>query len=395
MNFLPIPFQWLLCWLILLVPLASWNPTVAQPAVYDTNSLGASMDINGITGTTNSLAVANLTAWSCTSGIVPATASLNFSSDAGVSGASDIVVSSGPVAAFGAGGVAFPTGQILNVSFLFPLFFINGGFLPQFNPVPAVPVSVSISSGSQLDVTIQAIVVNAAAPGGFDMTQPTEVHVAVSPPLTSLPGPTDNTFMTIDVTAPPYCWAAGGIPMYGTTYTQMHVTDNGRVTFNIGNAAWSPSTSFAMSGPPFVGLWGDFNPVPALGGSVMISTTPFGYIRIDYQNVIYGNLGGASNVFYIEFDWFTGSIEIGGLAGFIPHPNNAPAFLGISPGSLGSATDPGAVNFSPSASPTGGFAVLPTDMIYDFGPTPLQSLTAGVSQIFFVPTGGNYAWASL
>jgi len=83
-------------------------------------------------------------------------------------------------------------------------------------------------------------------------------------------------------------------------------------------------------------------------------------------------------------------------AGVQNHPTGANQFLGISPGSTGPATDPGVVNFSPNAAGGGaGAALAPTDMLYDFGASPLQTFMSGITSIFFVPQAGNEQWAGI
>ena len=131
------------------------------------------------------------------------------------------------------------------------------------------------------------------------------------------------------------------------------------------------------------------------GGSITIQNTQPGFVRVDFAGVPYFGQTGTSISFYIEIDGTTGVIELSGLSGVQPNPGGANQFLGMSPGTVGGATDPGAVNFSLNGPQGGaGAAGFPTDMLYDYGPSPLSSFTSGLSSLFFVPApGGNYQWA--
>ena len=120
-------------------------------------------------------------------------------------------------------------------------------------------------------------------------------------------------------------------------------------------------------------------------------------MRISWAGVPYsGQNTNFTNTFHIEFDSFSGFVEIGGLSGVATSGpvTNVTRFLGISPGNLGPTTDPGTTNFNPLG-PYGGVggAALVTDMLYDFNTGPLPTFASGpINSILFMPSGGNYTW---
>jgi hypothetical protein len=163
------------------------------------------------------------------------------------------------------------------------------------------------------------------------------------------------------------------------------VTDNGRITFDAGSAAWVPSVSAAMSVPGFFGVWCDLTNVD-LGISVVSPAS--GVLSLQFSNVRYYATSNY-NTFQLTLDTNDQSLQISGMQGI--HTNSVSSsinqFIGVSKGY--GATNPGQTSFSSFIGSgmqlgPGGFG-----MTYRFGPE--GTLTPNVNSIVFTPNGaGNY-----
>ena len=78
------------------------------------------------------------------------------------------------------------------------------------------------------------------------------------------------TGVTVNLGAVPLC-GPPSCTFYGTTYTQMHVTTNGRITFGTASTLATATVANALLAPGFVGAWSDFDTTN--GGSVSITAT--------------------------------------------------------------------------------------------------------------------------
>ena len=161
-------------------------------ANYETNTSTAALNIDNVLGTPSVPAVVNKVAISCPGSSIPATGTVNFSSlnNPGVN--FDIIVSmqNGPVTSNlvpqSGGAPVLPNGEIVNLNIASTLTSANGPGLLNLRPLAPLPgatggsFTLNFSIGSPADFSIQGVVTNASAPGGFELTQPVEAHVTVS-----------------------------------------------------------------------------------------------------------------------------------------------------------------------------------------------------------------------
>jgi len=318
------------------------------------------------------------------------------------------VMDTQPIVPVGGGGFTI-LGEKLNLNSSSPNWtYLHGGTSLSFNAFPGQGFpgviggifSLPYSINSQTDVSLQGAFLAPTFATGLKLTQATEFHVNVVPPLASIPGPTAvSTNIAVDVTAGATCWAQGGVPFYGTSYTTIYVSPNGTICFGGGgDTDGSPSISDATNDDGRVGFWTDLD--PSEGGVVNILSPGTDIIRVEYVGVWY-NTGGPGVTFAIEIDCLTGTILIDGLMGLAPNPNTTSTlddqWLGISPGLTMATTNPGAQLFTVGGT---GIAGAPTDMLYEFNDVSVTltglpaSVGAGLNQLLFLPDGsGNYAWS--
>ncbi len=345
------------------------------PPPYQVNVPQSSFDVDGVQGDLYSLASVTRTFNACT----PATATVNFnSSNAPLPW--DLAITGGPAVPANAGGFYTAGGQRVNVNIADPsLIFLNGLTLT----TPFAPFSIPLSIGGAFDVTAQMLVLDPGSTDGIALSQATELHTVAGP--TTIAGPTgDDTGVTVLLSNPVFCLPPAAIPFFGNSYTKFDVISNGRVMFGSPtvNTSYVPAVATAQTDYPFMGAWCDMN--PAAGGSISVTASSPGVMSVTYTNVPYYGTTIA-NTFTFVFDGNTGVVSIDGLSGIHTYTNSQ--FLGVSPGNLGPATNPGATVFS-----LGGPFNPPvaTDMIYAFGTE--GSLTPGLTRIDFVPVGTGYVW---
>ena len=390
---------------------SSWNIdnfTIADPGPpdYQLNNSASSLDIDGVQASEYVPAIVSKDIVNCGTGLSPATGTLNISSampgtlyDVGLNSANIVPLS----------GLGVMVGSnVLNLRLASGISFMYGGAVANLQSFPGAgfpgvtngSATIPFSTMSPTDTSIQGLFVNAAMPNGYRLSQATEFHAAITMGATSVPGPTlDEEVVAIDVTAAPTCWTTG-IPFYGTTFTQIHVSSNGRVLFQSALSDFSPTVAEALTGVPFAGFWTDLN--PGTNGSVTVSNPANNVVRVDYNAVPYSGTT-TNNTFGIEFDATIGLVTIDGLGGILPQTGTFGSgddqLLGISPGTLLAATDPGNTVFTANGSGTAG---LSTDMLLEFydstlGGGMIASVLAGTSTIFFAPdptNTPNYQWAA-
>lgn len=321
----------------------------------------------------------------------------------------DIAFNSSPTLGGNSGGFPLPDGQFLNLDIGGGLFFLSTGTasagslsLP-FAALPgasSVTISVPLSLDTPGTTSLQGYVLDGAALLGFRLSQATQMDVVSVPIPTMVPGPTlTTTNVEINVQSAPTCWAAGGVPFYGTNYSSFFVSPNGFLAFGAGgDTDTTPSVLDALADDARVGFWTDLD--PSEGGTVTVSNPMPDVIRVDWNGVFY-NTGGPANTFGIEIDCISGIIIIDNLAQVSANPGTSTTddqWLGMSPG-LGVATDGGPTTFTVGGS---GGVLAPTDMLYDFNDTSVSltgipaSIRGGIGTIIFTPDGfGNYVWAAL
>jgi hypothetical protein len=351
-------------------------PLFTGPPPYQVNSPAASLSLDGIQGEGFSPGVRTVSFTPCAPGMTTASfASTNTGQPW------DLAYTAGRAVPANAGGFMTAGGQAVNINLADPtLGFLNGlAFV-----LPFSNLSVPLSVGSALDLAAQMLVISPASPDGAALSQAVELHAALG--ATSVPGPTgDDTAVAVQLSNPAFCGAPTTLPFFGTSYGQFDVISNGRVMFGAPsfNTTFTPTVAGAMTASyPFVGLWCDLN--PATGGVISISTPSPLVVRVHYAAVNYFATT-IPTTFAIQFDGLSGTVSLESLTTVAAHTANQ--FLGISPGVLGPATDPGQTAFAPGGP---NFMANPTDMIYRFGPA--GSLTPGVTRIEFLPLGNGYAW---
>lgn len=360
------------------------------PAQWQQNSSAVSLDIDQVTST-GAFGNAAL-ATKCFGGV----ATVNAGGSALANGF-DLAIVNAPLVAARYG---TPGGQVLNVDLWDPsISFLNSGnMLPKLLPVPT-PMSLSVTApAAPITVSGQGVANDPTHPDGFVLSQGVQLDVVAG---TTVPGPAgDDSSVTLDLGVAPLC-GPSSITFFGTTYTQMHVSSNGRVMFVNPDTDYSPTLAEALSDDPFCGYWTDLN--PSAGGNVSVSATN-SQVTVNYNAVPYFGTTVA-NSFSITFDATNGNVTLDGLNGIMPNINavgggNA-QFLGLSMGNVG-ATDAGLSGFG------AGLAGLPTtnsDMLYDFwdgnaatapgGAYLLSSLQGGMNRVVFAPSGNTYAWVGL
>ncbi len=354
------------------VPLSTGAPP------FQTNSPVASMDVDGVQGDGFSAAIVNKTYTACT-----AAAATVSTSSTNVGFPWDMAVTAGPSVSAINGGFYTAAGQAVNINLSDPtVSFLNGLTLT----TPFVPLTIPLSIPANFDVTAQMFVVAPSSLDGIVLSGVNELHVAAG--ATTIAGPTgDDTAVTVQLSNPALCGAPTTIPFYGVNYTQFDVISNGRVMFGAPtpNTSFTPSAAAALTSYAFAGAWCDLN--PATSGNITISTPTPGIVRVSYNAVPYF---GTTNpvTFAVQFDGILGTVSIDGL-NTIP-TGTGQQFLGMSPGVLGPATDPGQAAFAlggPFAPPNA------TDMIYRVGTQ--GTLATGLVRLDFVPVGNNYVWYGL
>ena len=375
---------------------------------YQLNSTDLAVSVDGVQATeqTPALVVGNIV--SCAT---PSAQALSLAiSSSQVTQSFEMAISAANVVAANAGGATISAGTILNLDLNAPLSWLNGGLVPSLLPMTAmtfpgatsVSILVSVQPQTSLSVSIQGLLTLPSAPIGVVLSQATQLDVIVASTQAVLPGPTgDDTSMAFDVTTSPSCWTTSGVPFFGTTYTTIHVSSNGRVLFGGPENGTLPSVSSAMTGLPFVGFWSDLN--PGLGGSVGASSPSPDIVRIEWAAIPYSGLALTATSFSIEIDALTGVILLDGLLGITANPGFTNAgdnqFLGITHGAPGSATDLGPTVFAIGAM---GTAVAPEVMLYDFYDFNVfgglvGSLTPGtLDRITFTPSTSvppGYDWS--
>ncbi len=278
-----------------------------------------------------------------------------------------------------------------------------GGIAPSAStPLVAPGVSLGFfTPPAAITLSGQMGVADPTSADGFSLSQATELQV-VSSYVVPVGGPGGDDSSTTFNFSSDFCSA--GFFYYGTIYTDLHVSSNGRVVFGGADSDFSPTVAEALTDNPFVGFWTDLNPHPVAGGGNIILDSPLpGVVRVNYNGVIYYGQPGSPNTFAVVMDTTTGDLTLDGLAGIGSNPAVAGSaagdaqFLGMSGGNAVGATDPGATLF---AAGSAGASVLSTDMIYDQHPAGTAgvcpSLVPGtLSSGTFSHAGGGYLWIGL
>ncbi len=362
-------------------------PNPPGQANYQVNQPRSSLTLDGVVGTSSMAAVTTVSAGVATTVTLSSTL---------LNAPFDLVLAVSSLAVPGQGGFVTPGGQVVNVNLLDPtLFWGNSGTsTPRFLPFPG-GFSAPLSAGSPVTASLQQVVIDPTGADGFALSQGCQLQVtaAVSPVFPV--GPTgDDDSVTVDLVGSGYDYS---MPFYGTTYSQLHVSSNGRVLFGAPSSSFSPSVSAALSGNPFVGLWTDLD--PSLSGNITISSPGMSRVRIDWNGVPYWGEPTAPVTLGLEFDSASGEVTLDSLLQVPINPrNNSPysgqnQFLGLSRGGP-NAIDLGTSAFAPNFVGTGPANAMLYDFLNAAGPGGLApTLFTGLDQLRFVPAaGGGYAW---
>jgi hypothetical protein len=208
-------------------------------------------------------------------------------------------------------------------------------------PGGGIPGLTSSSWFTTLDLTtagtftLQAIVLDAAAPSGLNGTCAAQIDTVAQPIPVTLAGPTiGTTNVNVDLVSAPNCWTTSGVPFYGTLFNDIYVSPNGFVAFGAGgDTDTSPSIADALNDDGRVGFWTSFD--PSEGGTIDLAYGGPDTFSVDFNGVFYDG-GGPGCTFSILFDCALGSITIDGLQGLVANPNTTSTtddqWLGISPG---------------------------------------------------------------
>lgn len=358
-------------------------------ALYQLNQAAAGLTINGVLATTNTPAVTTVP--------VGSAATVAFTSAPG-GRPFDCLFSPAALVPAGVGAYVTAAGQIVNVNVSAPgTVFLNSGTLaPALLPF-ASNATVTVNPPVAGTWSAQLLTVGPGNADGFALSQGCQLIATASAscPLTFPAGPTgDDSSVTVALSGPGGCTSP--VVFYGTSWTQFHVSSNGRVVFQAPDISWSPSPGAAASGRPFVGFWTDLN--PAAAGSIAISGPSVSVVRVAWSGVPYFGEPGSSVSFAIEFHRSSNSVVLDGLLGVNPSPENyhlENQILGISPGAP-QAVLSGITTFSVGGS---GSAVSPGAMLCDFYDAfttlggLVASLNSSLNRIVFAPAGGNYSWA--
>lgn len=303
--------------------------------------------------------------------------------------------------ALGAGGIPTPGGQSINIDLAAPSLHYGGGlqFVNAF-----LPFSAPVAFTTPRDVSFQMIVIDPGHVDGYALSALNQLHVTASLPVSGPAGDDSSVTVTLAPTPGPGALCSAPVVFFGTSYTEIHVSSNGRVMLVGEDTDFSPSTSELSTDNPFVGFWTDFN--PSLGGTITVGVPAAGVVRVDYAGMSYYSEPGTTSSFGIEFDTTNDHVRLTGLLGITANPrtNSFAAsgdsqFLGLSGGNAVGATMGANTTFLPGAS---GTTTNGTDIVGDFfdhGGTPtggalVGSLGAtGTDAVTFFPNAfGNYDW---
>lgn len=279
----------------------------------------------------------------------------------------------------------------------------NGGVSPAF--IPFANFTLPIVALPNLLACAQLGILDPTTVDGFVLSQGVEFDFSAGGPASSVPGPAgDDQVIQFNLNSQQFC-GSGGVSFYGTVYSDVYVSSNGRVNLVSGDADFSPTIAELTTDSPFVGLWTDLNPSAA--GSIDVFSDLSGSFCVAYTNVPYfGELGTATS--------HTICFEAGGdvtidVSGCVPNPLMGVSFaagdaqlIGITNGNLGNPMAPMPANLGMGVVGAVG------DPVFDFwdgsalsapnGVNLVESIqtvqAAGQTTIRFTDTGGAYSSTS-
>jgi hypothetical protein len=207
------------------------------------------------------------------------------------------------------------------------------------------------------------------------------VAATPAPALPTYPQYAQDAVITISAES----FGACAFSFYGSTFTQLYLTDNGRLTFGGPDGSYIATVGGATSFPGTLGIWCDLSVVSV--GTITVTSPATAVLSAAFVGVPYYNTGNL-NTFSLIVDANSGALTINGIAGIQTNSWSSTfnQFIGISKGY--GATNPGQTLFSNFV----GLGLQPgpggSGMTYRFGQQ--GTLCPGVSSITFVPNGSNY-----
>ena len=237
----------------------------------------------------------------------------------------ELVISLSRGVALGDGGIAIPGGQIANIDLTQPLIFLSG---LQWAPFPGLLPGIMVATAPIPTLTAQMVVVDPAQAAGVSLSGAAQLHV-LSGGCGMARGPQGDDDV-VRLALDDFPQLPGSVSLFGTSYTEIHVSANGRVMFGGADGDWTPTVAEALAGQPFVGAWADFD--PGADGVVAVYTPRAGALRVEYRHVPYRGQPGTASSFALTFAASSGEIVLSGLEGLDVDPGGSPMLLGISAG---------------------------------------------------------------
>ncbi len=289
---------------------------------YDTNTLGASLDVNGKQGSA-CVASASLL---CIG--EPTTVQL---ATAYVGAPYELAFNSSGIVSLGSGALLLGATSILNLDLSVSLAFLNGSSVPLFLPHPGTPIQAMFTMPrlAAPGMSAQLVILNGTSPDGFECSQP--INLQGFAPV-SIPGPMGNDTsisLSAGVYDPLTCFTPPEISLYGTSFTQYHVTSNGRVVMGpMTSLAAAPAGSYGAAEPTHAGCYADFF---CIGGSVEVSA-PGGDLQVDYNSITYVSQVGPMTSFSLLFSPTTSNVTISNINLGVTTSAATGTFIGVHPG---------------------------------------------------------------
>ena len=349
---------------------------LAQTPPYQANSAEATLELDAVTSDGQTAAI--------TASDVAITNNFNIASNVTSTMWEMVYSSQALVPGNAAPGAQTANGQLVNVDFSAPSLAYHNGAHEFSWQTFTTPMTGTYSYATPLTASCQAVFTNPAHADGYTFSQGVQIVKTDGgfSGVTDLSATaTDDGTQTVTLTAP--------VTFYGTSYTDIHVATNGRVSFVNPDGDFSPSVTEAMTDDPFVGPWTDLLDPSSGGGYLFVSDDGAGNVSVVWDSMQHWN----DNTVFVDATVSfisSGEVVIGGMSnvgGF-----GEEMFLGMSAGSSVTATDPGMVDYTAGV----GTTLNGTDMIYRYTGTAAELAAPGISIITFTPNAlMNYDWAAL
>ncbi len=366
-----------------------WFCFTVNPAVppWETNDAAAELSLDGLqnTGTSGPISVAK-----CIGQFTRM-----YLNSTKLGSGWDLLLTSAPLVpagpTCGASGIRTTGGQAVNLDVVGnpgSISSLNGPFW-WLNPWAGnlfFPLNSAVPFGP---ICAQFLILDPAHPDGYSLSAANCLRYD-SP--TTLAGPvagpaSDDSSVTVNV---------GCVPFFFQSFSQMHVSSNGRVTFGSSDASFLPVVTSTTTGPGWFGHWLDLNPSVGPAANVITVDSPAANVfRVHYETVVvFGTPDTITTDLILDAN--TGSLTITGLS-TIPALNVDPIMVGVSKGGAG-GTDPGATVYAlggPNAPGGPNAAIYALDSITNVSAALLGINTIRFDVITSGPNCGGYEWTAL